>query len=273
METRREDRAGLRILRFLAKGKACLEVSAAAGRMLLDGGDRGVVAVDVGVIDGLKCRALAIEENGMLQLTDKARATLKVAVAAADLLQPPRQERGSAVIVTQTGREAVTVNHAESPLALLRRRKGKDGRPFLDAREVGAGERLRADYERGHLAPRLGIDWSVAGSAGRRRSDAGGSADLTDAALAARRRVERAIEAVGPELSGVLIDVCCFLKGLEQVEMERGWPVRSAKIVLKTALAALARHYEPQQSNQGRTSTPQTLHWGAPDYRPVIDRR
>ena len=81
------------------------------------------------------------------------------------------------------------------------------------------------------------------------------------------------IETVGPELSGVLIDICCFLKGLEQVEMERGWPVRSAKIVLKTALAALARHYEPQPSNQGRASTPQTLHWGAPDYRPIIGRR
>ena len=112
--------------------------------------------------------------------------------------------------------------------------------------------------------PRMGANWQATVSSGRR---ANGIADLTDSALAARQRVDRAIRAVGPELAGVLIDVCCFLKGLEQVETERGWPVRSAKIVLKTALGALARHYAPPRSAcHGRP----LLHWGAEDYRPTI---
>ena len=72
----------------------------------------------------------------------------------------------------------------------------------------------------------------------------------------------------GPELSGILIDVCCFLKGMETVEMERGWPVRSAKIVLKTALGVLSRHYNPDSGRARRQR--QMLHWGAADYRPSI---
>ena len=99
--------------------------------------------------------------------------------------------------------------------------------------EFRAGERLRADYTHGNIMPRLGANWVASVASGRRGAGAGSMVELTDAALAARQRVEKAIEAVGPELAGVLIDICCFLKGIETVEMERQWPARSAKIMLK----------------------------------------
>jgi hypothetical protein len=70
--------------------------------------------------------------------------------------------------------------------------------------------------------------------------------------LAARQRVRRALEKVGPELSGILVDECCFLKRLEDVERDRNWPARSAKIILSLGLARLARHYGYSDCAEGR---------------------
>jgi hypothetical protein len=66
---------------------------------------------------------------------------------------------------------------------------------------------------------------------------------MSDSIADARARVSRAARALGPDLAGVALDVCCFGKGLEQVERDRHWPARSAKLMLRTALMALARHY------------------------------
>ena len=168
---------------------------------------------------------------------------------------------------TGDGYVSLQVNLAESPLAQLARRKNRTGEPFLTSNEVMAGERLRADYTRGQIMPRLGANWEAPVSSGPRGGN-DGIGNLTDAALSARIRVNKALDAVGPELAGPLIDVCCFLKGIEQVETERGWPARSAKLLLKTALAALSRHYQPAATSRRNT----ILHWGAPDYKPSLQR-
>jgi len=67
--------------------------------------------------------------------------------------------------------------------------------------------------------------------------------DLQENIAACRERVRRALSAVWPELAGVLIDVCCHLKGLEEAERAAGWPQRAGKVVLQLALTRLARHY------------------------------
>ncbi|PSJ61656.1 hypothetical protein C7I85_09820 [Mesorhizobium soli] len=236
--------------------------------MLLDGGDRGTISAQAEVFRQM------IEKGSIVRHRDEVTAGHDVQSAkmvSQHRVAPQSLQRDLDVVTVERNGAAIkaVVNLSESPLGQLMRRRTRDGAPFLTEAEFRAGERLRADYTRGQIMPRLGANWEASVASGR-RAGGNGIAELTDAALAARLRVERAIAEVGPELSGVLIDVCCFLKGLELVEAERGWPVRSAKIVLKTALGALSRHYEPSRSANVRRPA-RTLHWGSEDYRPSIE--
>lgn len=158
-------------------------------------------------------------------------------------------------IQTPAGRRTVTIDEAESPLGWLARRKGRDGAALIDAVQLESGERLREDFTRGQLMPRTTSNWTAA-VASSRRSGGSSTAAMTDAIVAARQRVRNALEAVGPEFAGLLLDVCCFLKGLEEVERDRRWPSRSAKVVLQLALDALARHYGYRQQLRGAARAP-----------------
>jgi Domain of unknown function (DUF6456) len=146
-------------------------------------------------------------------------------------------------IAAERGRARVTVDQAESPLAWLARRRGRNGRALIEPHQLQAGERLRADFTRAHMMPRTTSNWASPISSGRRGAGGERAAAFTETMLAARQRVHQALDTAGPEFGGLLLDVCCFLKGLDDIERERGWPARSAKIVLQLALDRLARHY------------------------------
>nr|WP_244644243.1 DUF6456 domain-containing protein [Azorhizobium oxalatiphilum] len=153
--------------------------------------------------------------------------------------------------------ESCTVLADESPLGWLASRRGRDGQPLISTAQFAAGERLRTDFTTARLTPRVTTDWSVLGSGG-----GGSPGSFSDAVLAAKARLAAALRAVGPELNGVLLDVCCFLKGLETVEAERQWPARTAKVVLGLGLDRLARHYGLAGEAQGRARSP-LRHWRA----------
>ncbi len=155
--------------------------------------------------------------------------------------------------------QAVLVDRRESPLAWLARRKGADGKPLIDPACFAAGERLRADFERTGLSPRVTMDWGRFG-AGSSSSRSGGGT-LSDAMIAARQRMDHALSAVGADMAGLLVDICCYLKGLDLVERERGWPPRSAKLVLSMALGRLAAHYGLDQEARGREHSKGIVVW------------
>ncbi|MDX2204233.1 MAG: DUF6456 domain-containing protein [Hyphomicrobiaceae bacterium] len=131
----------------------------------------------------------------------------------------------------------------EGPLAWLRRRKDRDGRPMISEKQFHAGARLAADYARARLEARVTASWSLASPCLRAQRQGSAAADVSDMAMAARDRIHRAVTAVGPELASLLLDVCCHDIGLEAAEKARGWPARSGKVVLDMGLTQLARHY------------------------------
>ncbi|PSH70576.1 hypothetical protein CU102_00490 [Phyllobacterium brassicacearum] len=256
----------LRLLRFIAKGAVEIVESPHRNKLTLESGTYGTISVERDAVKSALSQGLATVVKTRLAICDAGRARLRRHECTDDPFAG--QHRREETIVTTDGNGATTPlrgNAAESPLAMLRQRRDAFGAPLVGEEAFKAGERLRADFTIGNMMPSIGVNWDVTGSGSR----CNGMLEITDAALAARQRAERALEAVGPELSGVLIDVFCFLKGLEAVERERRWPVRSAKLILKTALAALDRHYYPAPPSR---SSPRIIHWGTKDYRPEVRR-
>ena len=111
-------------------------------------------------------------------------------------------------------------------------------RGLIDTRQNEAGERLRGDYERAQLAPSVTMQWSprVDGGTGERADPGAGQ-------LAAKRRFDAAIAALGPGLADVAWRVVCAGEGLPAAERALDWPARSGRVVLGLALDRLAHHY------------------------------
>ncbi|MBF9031548.1 helix-turn-helix domain-containing protein [Rhodobacterales bacterium HKCCE3408] len=220
--------------------------------------DRGV-AITFALKDWMK-----LVEGGRLskyQITAAGRAALKRLIEedrqrrvaegrspafaeAQSAFQAQHRDWGEKPVADEEGTVRRTrVNLAESPLAALARRAGRDGAPFLTPDLVQAGERLREDFERAQMGPRVGQNWDrflTGGDRGGFLSDSG----IAEGPRAARQRVSDALDDLGPGLADVVLRVCCFLEGLESAEKRLGWSARSGKVVLKIGLQRLARHYE-----------------------------
>lgn len=131
---------------------------------------------------------------------------------------------------------SVTVNLAESPLGWLR------SRGHVSERQFAAGEQLRLDWERSGLPPRVTMVWDSPPPDRTARGPAD-PATATNAQLAARRRFDSAVKALGPGLRDIAWRVVCAGEGMREAESALGWPARAGKLVLSMALDRLADHY------------------------------
>ncbi len=218
--------------------------------------------------------APAVSTNADIR-ANKARQDRNAPSVGDESLAPPGKPRQRLLIRDeQTGRlREVEVNLRENPLLWLARRKDARGRPYLEPHQVAAGERLRAEYEAARMQPRVTADWNpafVASDRGRMRAGARTPYSFAERAIAARQRVHRALEAVGPELADIVVAVCCLGHGIEAAEKALSWPRRSARLVLRIALERLAAHYGiGPAGDRAAPHWKRILEWHAEDGRPT----
>ncbi len=260
------EREALRVLRRLCESGAVLAVAEDMDKAVVvrDSGDCGTTRT--AVVDCKIAQALALKDwiscdnpgrisryrittSGRSALShlladseNRARAQSEFGMAEA---QAPFQTVGAGAKRQPKASARARYSTTESPLIALARRRDRDGKPFLDETLVGAGERLREDFELAQIGPQVTQNWDRFLTGGG-RGDFTTDAPIGRGSSGARDRVARALSDLGPGLSDVALRCCCYLEGLELAEKRMGWSARSGKIVLRIALQRLKRHYEEQ---------------------------
>lgn len=266
----RIEREALRVLRRLNEADTLLAIAPGMPRAVVlkqtaDGNSARIAVVDREVAEVFALKDwIACQRSGKVatyQITTAGRAALRrMLVARADhtgLAEAPAPFAGQhQEIVERTLHHAdapderLRVNAAESPAALLARRKGADGKPFLSADLLAAAERLREDFEIAQIGPRVAQNWDRFLTGGGSRGSFGGRGPA-EGPRDARERVAAALRDLGPGLGDVALRCCCFLEGLEATERRMGWSARSGKVVLRIALLRLKRHYDEVGAGRG----------------------
>ena len=251
-------REGRRVLRRLAESGAVMAVAEALDKAVVVRETEDGRSVRTATLERSLARAMALADwiacdqpkarIARYEITASGRAALKRMLDEEDEgsyeapgLAEPKPEWGERTLEEDGERRTVRYNLAESPLAVLARRKDPEGKPFLSEDLVAAGERLREDFELAQMAPRTTQNWDrflTAGVRGTGPADGGGTGPE-----AARRRVQAALAELGPGLGDMALRTCCFLEGIEAAERRMGWSARSGKIVLRIALQRLQVHY------------------------------
>jgi hypothetical protein len=218
-----------KVLKKLTQGKTL-----AADGAIYRAGNMVVSATLVDVLH--RADLIAPKAKGVFELTLPGQRVVDRQAAPADPYGAQNRLLAKAERKIEGVRQKVTVNLADNPLAWLARRN------LLTAAQLEAGDRLRSDFHQSQSAARVTMNWGAPPLGGAKRGAPDGL-DPTQAQIAAKRRLERAIDAVGSGLSDVLSRVVCAGEGLESAERALQWPPRTAKLVLGLALDRLVVHY------------------------------
>lgn len=112
-------------------------------------------------------------------------------------------------------------------------------RGFLAPHQDLAATRLCRMIELAQMSPRVTLRYEptpISGGSSPALSPAERSRD-------ARQRLNSVLDRLPQDCVGVLLDVYIASMGLQEIEQARGWPRRSAKLVLRIGLDCLARFW------------------------------
>lgn len=152
----------------------------------------------------------------------------------------------------------------------LAARRDSRGQPLLSETQVNVALRFANDFLLAKLQPNVTMRWSAEPSAQpRRRGAPGAGLELAEVTSAAQERVRDALRHLGGALADIVVDVCAFERGLENIEASRQWPSRSARIILAIALDRLAEHYGMTLNAASAVQKPRQ--WGDENFRPSIE--
>lgn len=265
--------AMVRLLSRLSRKGATLELTAAGHVIAAPGNPRAKRSAndgpDIGRLVPRDVAAFAIERGWIAGDANRWRLTEAGALALRRGLDAPMLEQPNPVAAS------VYVPHVPASASAPQRfpRIGERRRRFSAAvgPQAQAAQRLGEDFIAGQMMPRVTANWDRAALGALpdgAKHPSGHGVEMSDRTATAQQRVRRALDDAGPEFAGVLIDLCCLEIGIEAAETKRGWPRRSAKVVLNLALDRLARHYGivAQGPKRGRVQQ-----WGTADYRPSVD--
>ena len=211
------------------------------------------------------------DPSGALRLSPAGMKNL-LSLDVSGRLQASHQLRAEKTISDAENRTVyVSTNQTESPLGWMRARKDKSGKPLISDEQFEAGEKIRRDFTLAQMSPRVTSSWEFTSTVSQKSSFQGdGAIELTHKIMAARDRLFAALQMLGPEMSSIIMEVCCMSAGLESAERKLGWPRRSGKLVLQIALDKLALHYGIVLPEKAAPPVANVKSWGVDGFRPDI---
>ncbi|MCZ4271177.1 DUF6456 domain-containing protein [Maritalea porphyrae] len=142
------------------------------------------------------------------------------------------------------------VKSANDTIVRLSRKSKGEEQAFLAAHHVLVANRVSALIEKGQLRQSITQNLSVLRQSSQFLGN--GATDLSDMAIDCRKRLNQLITQLPKDCAGVVVDICGYDKGLQQVEFERSWPRRSAKLVLRMGLDHAAEFWKIGATAEGQ---------------------
>ncbi len=152
-------------------------------------------------------------------------------------------------------KEYCIIHTKESALLWLSQHTDKKGRKWLEEHHLEAAQRLYNDFIYAGIHPHITTNYATLNEAKDKKNKHHSGLHLLDNKLTAKNRLNKVLRKLDEDSVHLLLDICCYQYGLEQVEKSYGWPRRSAKLMLRTALSNLAHEYNLIPQNMQKSQS------------------